>query len=112
MKKIVLCVLVLHLAAVPCLADVIPARYGQDTTEAAEETVKNRLQELGATENAAETHARILTTDELAYFAQDPSRIQSAGGMYWYEWLIGGATLAITVGITVFYFEEYHDLKS
>ena len=108
MKKTVLCVLALHLAMLPCLADVIPARYGEDSS-AAKETVKNRLQELGASKVAAETHTRTLTSDELAYFAQDPSRIQAAGGLYWYEWIIGSATLAITVGLTVFFFQEYDE---
>ena len=74
--------------------------------------MSQRLQDLGASELAAGTHVRTMTSDEMAYFSKDTNRIQSAGGLYWSEWIIGAATLAITVGITVFYFEEYHDLKS
>ena len=111
MKKALFCILALNLAAAPCYADIIPPQYEQEKS-AEKDAVKNRMEDLGAGDRAANLRTRTLTPEELAYFAQDPNRIQAAGGLYWYEWILGGAMLAVTVGVTVFYFEEYHDLKS
>jgi hypothetical protein len=87
--------------AVPCLADVIPTQYDQ-TNPAQKKAVEARLQELGSTPAQAESRAKRMAPEELAYFGAQPERIQSAGALYWYEWLLGAAFLGI---LTIIYFE-------
>src|SRR5262245_38416770 len=99
-KRSTLCALALHLAVLPCFADVIPSRRAEKNS-AAEVAVKARLEHLGLSAADADRHLRELTSDEVAYFAQNPDRIQAAGGLYWYEWLIGAGVLA---GLTAMYF--------
>ena len=101
MKRLALCVLGLHLALVPCFADVIPSKY-DDKDPAQRQAVKARLVGLGVTAPNAEHRVKQLDTDELAYFAQSPERIQPAGALYWYEWVGGVAVLAV---ITILYIE-------
>lgn len=100
MKRTTLAVLALHLALLPCFADVIPSRRAEKNA-AAEQAVKVRLEQLGLASADAERHVRELTGAEVAYFAQNPDRVQAAGGLYWYEWLIGAGVLA---GLTAMYF--------
>jgi hypothetical protein len=88
MKKLLLGVVLFHLALVPCFADVIPTRRGERNT-AAEEKVKARLEQLGVATPDADRQVRGLTPQETAYFAESPERIQVASGLYWYEW-VGG----------------------
>ncbi|HXX95099.1 MAG TPA: hypothetical protein VEN81_15865 [Planctomycetota bacterium] len=98
MKRLALCLLGLHLAMVPGYADVIPSKY-DEKDPAQKQAVKDRLQVLGVSSSNAEHRVKVLDADELAYFAQNPERIQPAGHLYWYEWVIGAAVLA---GITIF----------
>ncbi len=100
MKKAILCLLAAQVGAVPCLADVIPTRRAEKNA-AAEEAVKARLAELGASAADAERQVGQLTARELAYFAHDPSRVQSAGALYWYEWVFGAGVIAL---MAVIYF--------
>jgi hypothetical protein len=104
-KNALICLLALQVAAVPCFADVIPTRY-DDADRAQQKAVQARLQDLGASPQAAEHRARQMSQDELAFFSADSARIQSAGALYWYEWLIGAAFLGI---LTVIYFEITND---
>jgi hypothetical protein len=99
-KKISLAVLALHLALVPVLADVIPSKY-DEKSPAARQAVQQRLEELGASPAAAEARIKVLSPDQVAYFAESPERIQAAGSLYWYEWLIGAGFLAI---LAILYF--------
>jgi hypothetical protein len=92
--KAILCLTALLTAAAPCLADVIPTRYDTKSKDD-RQAVQARLEGLGSTPAAAEHRVRHLSADELAFFAADPERVQSAGGLYWYEWLGGAAFLAI-----------------
>jgi len=108
MKKIFLCALGLHLSLLPCFADVIPTRYANDDT-AARQAVQGRLQDLGVSPSNADTHVRELTSHELAYFAQDTARIQSAGSLYWYEWLFGAIMLGAAIGASVWIYLEHSD---
>jgi hypothetical protein len=104
-KKAILCLLALHGTLVPCLADVIPSRRAEKNP-AAEGVVKARLVELGATAAEAERQVGQLTARELGYFAQEPSRIQAAGALYWYEWLLGAGFLAV---LAIIYFSVTSD---
>ena len=88
MKKLILVVLASQVALTPCFADIIPTRYGEKDPSA-RDTVKVRLEGLGLTADQADQRVKRLTSDELAFFAGDTDRIQPAGGLYWYEWLIG-----------------------
>lgn len=101
MRNALLCLLALQVMAVPCLADVIPTQYDQ-TNPAQQKAVQARLQELGSSPGAAEHRAKLMGPEELAYFGAQPDRIQSAGALYWYEWLIGAAFLGVLAFI---YFE-------
>lgn len=92
MTKTLLCLLALLTASTPCLADVIPMSYDKKSKED-RQAVQARLEVLGATPSAAEHRVRHLSPDELVFFAAEPDRVQSAGGLYWYEWLLGAATL-------------------
>ena len=97
MKKSFLCLLSLGLAMLPCSADVIPTRYGNagDAAPAAQESVQAKLVEQGLSTSDAQTRTDRLTTDELAFFSGSPDAIQNAGGLYMYEWAIGGTVLGI-----------------
>ncbi len=101
MRKALLCLLAIQVGAVPCLADVIPTAY-DESDPAHRKAVQARLEELGSSPAAAEQRARHMGAQELAWFAADTDRIQSAGALYWYEWLIGAGFLAI---LTFIYFE-------
>lgn len=104
MKKLALCVLGLHVAMLPCYADVIPTRH--DATDAkAREAVKSRLEMLGLDARQAETHVQELTSDEIACFAQDTNRLQAASGIYWYEALLGSGVLFL-IGGTFFVLQQ------
>ena len=94
MKKSFLCLLSLGLAMLPCSADVIPTRYA-DAAPAAQESVQAKLVEQGLSTSDAQTRTDRLTTDELAFFSGSPDAIQNAGGLYYYEWAIGGTVLGI-----------------
>lgn len=100
MKKISLAVLALHLALVPVFADVIPSKY-DEKSPAARQAVQQRLQELGASPASAEARIKSLSPDQVAYFAESPDRIQMAGSLYWYEWLIGAGVLVL---LAIIYF--------
>ena len=100
MKRFALCVLGLHLAVVPCLADVIPSRR-PETDPRAEQTVKARLEQLGMSPTDAQRHVGDLTSRETAYFAQSPNRIQVAGSLYWYEWLMGAGVVVFVAAIYI-----------
>ncbi len=108
MKKLFLCALGLHLCLLPCFADVIPSRYA-DEDAASRQAVQDRLQDLGLSASSAGTHVGELTSDELAYFAHDTARIQPAGSLYWYEWLLGTVMLGAAVGTAVYLHLEHQD---
>jgi hypothetical protein len=108
MKKLALCLLGIHLAAVPCLADVIPTRHDEKKPEAREAVVE-RLREMGQAPSTAEDCVARMMPSEVDYFAADTARIQSAGGLYWYEWLFGAITLGTTLGIAIWLQQEYVD---
>lgn len=94
MKKALLSLAVVLTAAAPCFADVIPTQY--DTKAKGDrQAVQARLEGLGAAPSAAELRVKHLSSDELAFFASNPERVQSAGGLYWYEWLGGAGFLAV-----------------
>ena len=92
MTKTLLCLLAALAAATPCFADVIPTTYDQKS-KADRQAVQSRLEDLGSAPAAAELRVRHLSADELAFFASQPDRVQSAGGLYWYEWVGGLVTL-------------------
>jgi hypothetical protein len=105
MKRPVLCVLALHLALLPCFADVIPSRRAEKDASS-EQAVKARLEQLGMNATSAERHVQDLTSNELAFFAQNPDRVQVAGGLYWYEWLAGvGVIVIVTATIIALHIE-------
>ena len=91
--------------ALPCLADVIPTSYDRKAA-ADRETVQSRLESLGSAPAAAEDRVKRLTPEELAYFAARPDGVQSAGRLYWYEWLGG---LALLGALTFIYFTATND---
>ena len=95
MKKLLLGVVLFHLAVVPCMADVIPTRRVERNT-AAEQKVKARLEQLGVTPQEADRQVADLSPRDASYFAENPSRVQAAAGLYWYEWL-GGIVMAAAV---------------
>lgn len=98
MKKITLTLLALHLALIPVYADVIPSRR-VERDAAAEQKVKGRLHELGLNASQVEHEVLSLNPAETAYFAENPRRLQPVGGLYWYEFIIGGLVLAGLVGV-------------
>ena len=108
MKKTLLCILGLHLAWVPCFADVIPSKYDQKDP-AARQAVQERLQGFGVDRSSADLRVRQLSENELAYFAHDTSRLQPAGGLYWYEWLLGAVVLAGITLTAVWLLHEYNE---
>src|SRR5205814_2046325 len=88
-------------AALPCLADVIPTRR-VERNSAAEQKVKVRLEQLGVAPLEADRQVRDLSVQDTAYFADNPDRVQAAAGLYWYEWL-GGLAFAAAVEELSFY---------
>ncbi len=72
-------------------ADHVPSKRSRDAAAAAK--VESRLLELGATAEAASRQVGSLTSEELAFFAADRSRIQVVAGLSGEEWLMGGAYL-------------------
>jgi hypothetical protein len=100
MKKLLLGVLTLLAAALPCLGDVIPTRR-VERNQAAEQKVKARLEQLGVAPQEAERQVRDLSVQDTAYFAQNPDRVQAAAGLYWYEWLGGLAFVALIAAIVL-----------
>jgi hypothetical protein len=98
MKKLLLGVVAFLVAALPCLADVIPTRR-VERNAAAEQKVKARLEQLGVGPQEADRQVSDLSPQDAAYFAQNPDRVQAAAGLYWYEWLGGLAFAAIIAAI-------------
>ena len=100
MTKTLLCLMAVLTAGAPCFADVVPTQY--DTKSKADrQAVQARLESLGVAPASAEQRVRRLTSEDLAFFAAQPERVQAAGGLYWYEWMGGVAMLA---AITIIYF--------
>jgi hypothetical protein len=100
MKKLLLGVVTFLLAAIPCLADVIPTRRIERNPEA-EQKVKARLEQLGVPSPEAQRQVNDLSPQDTAYFAQNPERVQVAAGLYWYEWVGGLAFLTIIVALII-----------
>jgi len=98
MKKLLLGVVTVHLALLPCFADVIPTRRAE-TNPDSEQKIKSRLEALGMSAVDADRHVRDLSPEDANYFAQDTSRVQFAAGLYWYEW-VGG--LVLLTALTIF----------
>ena len=98
MKKLLLGVVALLVAALPCLADVIPTRR-VERNAAAEQKVKARLEQLGVAPQEADRQVSDLSPQDAAYFAQNPDRVQAAAGLYWYEWLGGLAFAAVVAAV-------------
>jgi hypothetical protein len=96
MKKLLMGVVFLHLALIPCFADVIPTRRVEKDS-ASEQKIKARLETLGMPSADADRHVRDLDPQEANYFAQDTNRVQYAAGLYWYEWVGGLAFITILV---------------
>ena len=71
----------------------MPARKAKTDRDAA--AVERRMAELGVESSSARAGADRLTPSELRYFAEDPSRIQSVGGLTAGEWIAGIAFLAL-----------------
>jgi len=93
----------------PLYADVIPSRRAAGTDDA--DKVQARLVDLGVAADAARAQARELTSAELAYFAQNPDRLQRAGqeifggqsDNFWWEWVFGiGALVGVGFGYYIF----------
>ena len=99
MKKLLLGVVTFLLAALPCLADVIPPPR-VDRNPAAEQKVKARLEQLGVPSQEALRQVNDLSPQDTAYFAENPERVQMAAGLYWYEWL-GGLAFAVIIGAII-----------
>jgi hypothetical protein len=99
MKTLLLGVVTFLLAALPCLADVIPPRR-IERNPAAEQKVKARLEQLGVPGPEALRQVNDLSPRDTAYFAENPERVQMAGGLYWYEW-IGGLAFAVVIGALI-----------
>jgi hypothetical protein len=99
-RSALLCALALHLAFIPAFADVIPSRRAEQYPEA-RRVVQGRLEQLGLPAAEAVRHVDDLTPAEIVYFAADVNRVQAAGGLYWYEWILGVALLG---GLTAMYF--------
>ncbi len=100
MTKAILCLTAVLATAAPCLADVVPTQYDSKSAKD-RQAVQARLETLGSTPAAAEQRVRQLSADDLAFFAAQPERVQSAGGLYWYEWIGGAAFLGV---LTIIYF--------
>jgi hypothetical protein len=98
MKRLIWGVAALHLALLPCFADVIPTRrVGQDAT--AERTLQSRLEQLGMSAAEAEHHVRDLSPGETDYFSRHPERVQVTGALEWSEWLLGIAGFILFAGV-------------
>ena len=81
------------------VADIVPARKAKADRDAA--AVEKRMAELGVDSSTARAGAERLTPSELTYFAEDPSRIQTVGGITWYEF-IGGVAVGAVVALGIF----------
>ncbi|HLY12458.1 MAG TPA: hypothetical protein VKW04_24355 [Planctomycetota bacterium] len=99
MRKFLLGVLFVHLAVIPCFADVIPTRRAE-TNPASEQKIKARLESLGMSAADADRHVRDLSPADANYFAQDVNRVQYAAGLYWYEW-VGGLILLVAITVII-----------
>src|SRR6185503_9605518 len=99
-KKLLLGVVTFLLAALPCLADVIPTRR-IERNPAAEQKVKARLEQLGVPGPEALRQVNDLSPQDTAYFAENPERVQMAAGLYWYEWLGGLVFIVIIAAIII-----------
>lgn len=75
-------------------ADVVPPR--KEKAERSAASVEARLATLGVDAATAKVSAERLTSDELRYFSEDPSRIQAVGGITWYE-VVGGVVVGVAV---------------
>jgi hypothetical protein len=100
MKNLLLGVVTLSCALVPCFADVIPTRRAE-TNPASEQKIKARLESLGMSATEADRHVGELSPAETTYFAQDVNRVQYAAGLYWYEWVGGLVMLTAVVVIAI-----------
>jgi hypothetical protein len=100
MKKLLMGVVFLHLAFVPCFADVIPTRRVEKDS-ASEQKIKARLETLGMPSADADRHVSDLSPQEANYFAQDTNRVQYAAGLYWYEWVGGLLMIGIITLIVI-----------
>jgi hypothetical protein len=100
MKTFLLSALAVHLAFIPCYADVMPTRRPVEKNGAAEQAVQGRLEQLGLNASQVRHELGELSASETSYFAADVSRLQPVGGIYWYEFLIGVGVLA---GLTALY---------
>jgi hypothetical protein len=91
-KSTLLPAAVLLFGVVPWFADVIPSAY-DEKAPADRAAVQARLESLGAP--AAEERVARLSAEELSFFARQPERVQAAGGLYWYEFLLGAGVLVL-----------------
>ena len=64
---------------------------------AASNAVKARLVELGMTDATATKQVASMTSKEVAYFAEDTSRVQLVGGLWGEEWVLGGGFLGAVI---------------
>ena len=78
-------------------ADVAPARKAKADKNAV--AVERRLVTIGVDAATAKASAERLTPSELAYFAEDPTRLNNMGGLTWGEWMGGGFLLFLVGGI-------------
>jgi len=99
MKKLLLGVVAVLVAALPCLADVIPTRRVERNAPA-EQKVKARLEQLGVAPQEADRQVADLSSRDASYFAENPDRVQAAAGLYWYEWL-GGLLFAAAIAAVI-----------
>lgn len=85
-------------------ADVVPARKAKADRDAA--AVEQRMVALGVDSSTARAGTEGLTPSELRFFAEDPSRLHSVGGLTWGEWMGGGVVLGL---IALLYFTQIGD---
>jgi opacity protein-like surface antigen len=97
-------VAVLLLRPAIAAADVVPPRKEKAGRDAA--SVEARLATLGVDAATAKASAERLTSDELRYFSEDPSRIQTVGGLTWYE-VLGGVVVGTAVAAAAFLLAEH-----
>ncbi len=76
-------------------ADHAPSKRKSDA--AASDKVKARLVQLGMADSAASKQVAAMTSKEIAYFAEDPSRVQLVGGLWGEEWVLGGGFLGAII---------------
>lgn len=98
----------------PLAADVIPARYEDESS--AKKAVEARLAASGVEAGLAKARAQRLTEDEAAFFAADVQRVQVVGqemwggqsDNLWWEWL-GGIGILTVVGVGIYFFAVAND---